>query len=316
MNTSDRPRLSIVIPHYHHEDKLGEAIDAIAAQTDQPDEVLVVDDGSRPESLRAVEAILASYPHARLVRHPKNRGVNAAVRTGLSDITGDFVAFTAADDLVGAGMVERARAAIEAHPQIGLVFSDLAEMEENGENRQVLSLALSDTNRHFEPAEFRRALQRSFFFLTTGNVWFNVAALRAFGGFDERLRWHADLFAAYGIGVTNGAVYVPGAVTYFRVMPNSYSAKGRRSAEQVKVIEAWLEKTREPSSFPCRSAFREAAVLPDFGWNAVRALRSDLRYVTPRLLRRIALRSLWELIRPVMPWRVRRTVRRIISARA
>jgi glycosyltransferase involved in cell wall biosynthesis len=311
-----RARLSIVIPHYHHEDKLGEAVGALAAQTRPPDEVIVVDDGSGPESLAAVRTILARFPLARLVRHERNRGVNAACRTGLEEARGDFIAFTAADDLVSPTMVERASAAIAAHPETGLLFSDLAEMDEAGGQRRILPLALSDGTRHFSPPEFRRALRRSFFFLTTGNVWFGAAALRSFGGFDERLRWHADLFAAYGIGLARGATYVPGAITYFRVSPGSYSAKGRRSAAQVPVLEAWLAKTREPTDWDCRAAFVEAAVLPDYGFNAVRALRSDPSYVTATLLRRIVARTAWDAIRPLMPWRARRAVRKMISSRA
>jgi glycosyltransferase involved in cell wall biosynthesis len=312
----DGPRLSIVLPHYQHEDKLAEALAAIDAQTMKPHEVIVVDDGSARDRFRVVETIVRDFPTVRLERHERNQGVNVAAWTGLRSVTGEFVAFAAADDVLSPVIVERAAVALARYPETGIAFSDPAEMDESGKRRRVLPLSLSEGIRHFSPLEFRRTLRRSFFFLNTGNVWFRTAALRDFGPFDNRLRWHADLFAAYGMGLAHGATYVPDAIAYFRVSPASYSARGRRSAEQVAVLEAWMAKTREVSERHVRAAFIEAAVLPDYSLNALRALRSDHEYATAALLRRILVRILWNSVRRLLPWNARRTIRRIVSARA
>src|SRR2546427_2896311 len=55
--------------------------DVFSAMPDYVDRVIVVDDGSRDETVKAVEA--ATDKRIELMRHEKNRGVGAAMRTGL-----------------------------------------------------------------------------------------------------------------------------------------------------------------------------------------------------------------------------------------
>jgi glycosyltransferase involved in cell wall biosynthesis len=54
----------------------------ISAMPDYVDQVVAVDDGSRDDTLKALEA--ASDKRVALLRHEKNRGVGAAMRTGFA----------------------------------------------------------------------------------------------------------------------------------------------------------------------------------------------------------------------------------------
>src|SRR5262245_7866102 len=91
------PALSIVVPNYNHGHLIGEALAAMAGQTAAPFEVIVVDDGSTDDSVARIRALAADMP-LQLHSHPRNRGVVAAMNTGLSLVKGDFVLFSAADD--------------------------------------------------------------------------------------------------------------------------------------------------------------------------------------------------------------------------
>jgi glycosyltransferase involved in cell wall biosynthesis len=91
----DGPPISVVMPAYNAAATIGRALDSIAAQTRQPDEVIVVDDASRD----ATGAIAAAHPlRPRIVRHPANRGGAAALQSGLEAASNDWVAFLDADD--------------------------------------------------------------------------------------------------------------------------------------------------------------------------------------------------------------------------
>ena len=172
-----RPRMSVVIPHYNHVDLLPEALDAIARQTMPPFEVVVVDDGSTDESVARLESLATKLPWLRICRHPGNRGVNAACNTGLDLVSGDFVLFSAADDRLSTTMVEHAFAAAAAFPQIGVLFSDHAEMSADGADTRVVPLDLPPARRCFSSDEFVRLMQSHFFYFHVSNVWFNVALL-------------------------------------------------------------------------------------------------------------------------------------------
>ncbi len=96
--------LSIVIPAYNEERRLGGTLDRIFAYAEHCPlaliEIIVVDDGSRDGTAALVEAGVLSgrYPEtARLARNPGNRGKGYAVRHGMSNAKGDWVLCTDAD---------------------------------------------------------------------------------------------------------------------------------------------------------------------------------------------------------------------------
>jgi hypothetical protein len=60
-------------------------------------EVIVVDDGSSDASGAVIDALAASYERVRVVRHDRNRGYGAALRSGIKTSTKDWVFYTDSD---------------------------------------------------------------------------------------------------------------------------------------------------------------------------------------------------------------------------
>ncbi len=91
-------RVSIVIPAYNEERSIGPLLKELRSLLGQrlgegEFEILAVDDGSRD---RTAEMILG-VPGVRLVRHPRNRGYGAALKTGVRGAAGEFVITMDAD---------------------------------------------------------------------------------------------------------------------------------------------------------------------------------------------------------------------------
>jgi glycosyltransferase involved in cell wall biosynthesis len=95
-------QLSIVLPAFNEEGNIERAVrDAAAAARALVTqyEVVAVDDGSRDRTgalLTALEAELG--PTLLVVRHPKNRGYGAALRSGFHAAHGDLVFYTDSDN--------------------------------------------------------------------------------------------------------------------------------------------------------------------------------------------------------------------------
>jgi glycosyltransferase involved in cell wall biosynthesis len=92
--------LSIVIPAYNEENGIAEIANRVLKV--RPElvkvgihemELLVVDDGSRDRTAE----VAAGIPGVTLVRHPKNKGYGAALKTGFSKACGELIGFLDAD---------------------------------------------------------------------------------------------------------------------------------------------------------------------------------------------------------------------------
>jgi len=74
-------------------------------------EVVLVDDGSTDGSGAFIDELAANHPNVRPVHHNRNRGLGAAIRTGLANATRDLVLYMDSDFPVS---VDEARAALKA----------------------------------------------------------------------------------------------------------------------------------------------------------------------------------------------------------
>jgi glycosyltransferase involved in cell wall biosynthesis len=94
------PQVSIVIPAYNESARIEGALARVMgciAERGWDAEVLVVDDGSRDETVEIVERWMEDHPRLHLVKNPGNRGKGYSVRNGLLQAAGEVVMFTDAD---------------------------------------------------------------------------------------------------------------------------------------------------------------------------------------------------------------------------
>jgi dolichyl-phosphate beta-glucosyltransferase len=96
------PTISIIIPAFEEEERLGESLSKILSYigAEKLDgEVIVVDDGSSDSTARTAESVFAACPSipSRVIRYEKNRGKGYAVRTGLKAAKAPIALFTDAD---------------------------------------------------------------------------------------------------------------------------------------------------------------------------------------------------------------------------
>ena len=110
-------RVSAILAVYNGERFLAEAIRSMLDQTEPPDEILVVDDGSTDRSA----AIARSFPEVTCLAQP-NAGQSAALNRGVAASTGELLAFLDADDLWTEEKLARQKAALADDPTLEAVF--------------------------------------------------------------------------------------------------------------------------------------------------------------------------------------------------
>jgi glycosyltransferase involved in cell wall biosynthesis len=94
------PLLSIVVPLYNEEEGIAQLIQTIfSVLSTDPDflELVLVDDGSYDRTAELVSKLAEFETRIRLLRHDRNRGLGAAIRTGLEAAEGGLILYTDAD---------------------------------------------------------------------------------------------------------------------------------------------------------------------------------------------------------------------------
>lgn len=95
MTTAREPvELSIVLPAFNEAGNIERVVEDAAAYLDEKGiryEIHVVDDGSHDDTPRVLERLTRRAPALRVLRHPRNCGYGAALRTGLSAVRGEHV---------------------------------------------------------------------------------------------------------------------------------------------------------------------------------------------------------------------------------
>ena len=113
------PLVSIVIPAYNAAKYIGETLESVRAQTFRDYEIIVVDDGSRDNSIGA-----AARFGGVICTRQSNRGAAAARNIGIHLARGKYVAFLDADDLWLPRKLEKQMAYCEANPGTQWIYSD------------------------------------------------------------------------------------------------------------------------------------------------------------------------------------------------
>jgi dolichyl-phosphate beta-glucosyltransferase len=118
-----RPEISVVIPAFNEEARLGQPLREIVRyfrERNRAAEILVVDDGSRDGTSGLVLRLARQYPEIRLIRLPANAGKGYAVRTGVVNASGRLVLFADADGATPIAEIEALEAAIDSGADIAI----------------------------------------------------------------------------------------------------------------------------------------------------------------------------------------------------
>jgi len=100
MGNFKKMEISIVIPAYNEEKRIGKALKKVYEYFKEKKiefEIIVVDDGSNDKTVEIVEKFSFDKKEIRILKHEKNMGKGAAVKTGILNAKGELILFTDAD---------------------------------------------------------------------------------------------------------------------------------------------------------------------------------------------------------------------------
>ncbi len=183
----DNPPVTVAIPAYNHSRFIDETLEAVAAQTCQNLELVIVDDGSSDGTFERVEGFLERHRDrfrwVHAVTRP-NKGVAATMNELIEVARTEWIFFSASDDVMYPNRIERQLQAIHDwnDPNIALVSAQVDYIDNDGNPAE--RLQDSTQTGLFETAYIELFLENQ--------IWSPTVALhrdkiRALGGFDTSL---------------------------------------------------------------------------------------------------------------------------------
>ena len=136
---TDAPELSVIMFAFNEEANIGPVLAELREwlMKHEPNaEIIFVDDGSSDQTSAEASSALHGVPH-QLVRHETNRGIGAALKTGVRAARGDWVTFLPADGQIAPDAIGALRAAV-AEERADVAFS-VYDDRDDGLHRKVLS---------------------------------------------------------------------------------------------------------------------------------------------------------------------------------
>jgi glycosyltransferase involved in cell wall biosynthesis len=177
--------VSVVVPVYNGERYLGKTLESALAQTYQPLEIVVVDDGSTDGTPDVIAAIAARDSRLRFFRKQKG-GVAAARNFGIGQARGTLIAMLDADDLWHPEKVARQVAVMNASPaNVGLVYCWAIDIDENG---AVIPLANEIGTKQSYKGRVTAELATGNFVETSSIPLIKRPCIEAVGGYDVDLQ--------------------------------------------------------------------------------------------------------------------------------
>ena len=97
-------KISVIVPVYNVEKYIRQCLESIINQTYKNLEIIIVNDGTRDNSMKIVEEYLSD--ERIKVINKENGGLASARNRGIEEVTGEYISFVDSDDYLKTSMYE------------------------------------------------------------------------------------------------------------------------------------------------------------------------------------------------------------------
>ncbi len=220
MNSPELPLVSIIIPSFNQGKFIRETIESCLNQDYRPIEILVIDGGSKDETV----AVLKSFdaPELQWISEP-DKGVVDAANKGMARAKGDILTIQSSDDVFLPGAIATAVAHLVNDPELGIIYGDVELIDQHS------NLIGKDIQGDFNFADYLARFQ----YIPQPGTCFTRTAMLATGQWRDSVSYSAD--ADFWIRIA----------TKFRIKKiNSMLARYRyhdeqRDTQQSKIARDW-----------------------------------------------------------------------------
>jgi len=125
------PKVSVILTSYNKEKYIGKAIESVLGQTLEDFELIIVDDGSKDDSIDVIEAYKKKDCRIKTFYLEENEGIPSAHNMAISMASGEYLAMIDCDDFWEKTKLEKQIDFLKENQQYGACFSWIKVVDEN-----------------------------------------------------------------------------------------------------------------------------------------------------------------------------------------
>lgn len=280
------PLVSVIIASYNHAPYIEASIESVLAQSYRNIELLVIDDGSKDDSVERIRRL--QEEHAFDFRVQQNQGLSRTLNEAIARARGSLIAPFGSDDIMLPERIAKQVAYLQDKPEVGICAGNIQEIDEHGNFRGVtkdLPLRRLD----FEDAFLDRKPGPP-----APTLLFRREALEKVGGFDPQIRLE-DLLIE--LKVTRAGYFIdvlPDVLALYRVHATNTYKNYRFMVDNV--LKTYAQFADHPACAEVCARFRNSMLLKCARTDRALA-RELLRDIPLRAWNAKTLRGLWRMLR-------------------
>lgn len=250
MQNSEQPLVSVIIASYNHAPYIEASIESVLAQSYPSIELLVIDDGSKDNSVERIRRL--QELHGFDFRVQENKGLSRTLNDAIERAQGSLIVPFGSDDIM-LERISRQVAYLQDKPGVGICAGNIQEIDGNGDFRapsQNLPLRRLD----FEDVFLNRKPGAP-----APTLMIRREALEKVGGFDEQIRLEDLLIELKITSAGYSMDILPDVLAYYRVHATNTYKNHRLMVDSV--LKTYAHFSDHPSYENVCHRFRRSMLL-------------------------------------------------------
>ena len=232
-------KISIITASYNYADYIKETIESVINQTYQNWEMIIVDDGSKDNSIDIINEYTKKDSRIKLYTHEqnKNKGLIETIRLALTKAKGEYVVFLESDDFLSKEYIEKKINILQCNQEVGLIYNDIELIGERS--------TLTNTEEYLQKIRNYWLSKRTH---NIGNILHYRNIVPTFScvmvktdllqrcSFDSPKKAWIDWWLWAQISAKADFYYIPEKLTYWRMHDNSFLCNDVESIEYKRSV--------------------------------------------------------------------------------
>jgi len=293
------PVLSVVMANFNHGKYIGKAIESIISQSCKAKEFIIVDDGSKDNSVEIIKHFVEKDASIHLICNEKNMGVGYSSDIALKKVSGDYIFGMSADDYFLPGFFEKSMKMLKKYPEAGFCCSDSKTIKGSCSKTIINRRKMDNHSRYFSPDELVELMRKRIMYFSGFGTIVKASSFKEIGGLPDLL-WSADMMYTTIMALRYGMCFVPEVFSVQLLLKESFSEQGVRDWKRhKKVVKNILDLLKTHQYADVLPKFKQSCALANLGIPLIRVLAESTEhwdYLSPNLVKLI----LWQEFRKTL----------------